>query len=97
MIHLNYKLFYILLIIAVIANEGFSQGPTCAAASQICGTAPPFPANTTGGTAIGSIPTSVGCLGSTPNESWYLFEVSTAGLIQGNITNSGRSEERRVW
>jgi hypothetical protein len=64
------------------------QGATCATANQICGTTPPFAANTTGGTAVGSIAGSVGCLGSTPNESWFFFEVAVGGAVSGSITNS---------
>jgi hypothetical protein len=67
------------------------QGATCGAANQICGTTPPFPANTTGGTAVGSISGgtgNIGCLGTTPNESWFFFEVGVAGAISGSLTNS---------
>jgi gliding motility-associated-like protein len=68
-----------------------SQGATCSAANQICGTTPPFAANTTGGTAVGSISGGqggVGCLGTTPNESWFFYEVAVAGAVSGSITNS---------
>ena len=67
------------------------QGATCGTANQICGTTPPFPANTTGGTAVGSISGgtgNIGCLGTTPNESWFFFEVGVAGAISGSLTNS---------
>jgi hypothetical protein len=77
-----------MLLLFGVNSIGFAQGPTCSAAEQICGSIPPFPANTTGGTAIGSIPTSIGCLGSTPNESWFFFEVTQAGTVTGSISNS---------
>jgi hypothetical protein len=64
-----------------------AQGATCSAANQICGTTPPFAANTTGGTSVGSVG-SVGCLTSTPNESWFFFEVAAAGPVLGSITNT---------
>ncbi|MBK9744460.1 MAG: hypothetical protein IPO94_16585 [Saprospiraceae bacterium] len=81
---------YVIIILLVfgINSNFFAQGATCSAAKQICGSIPPFPANTTGGTAIGSIPTNIGCLGSTPNESWFFFEVTQAGTMTGSISNS---------
>jgi gliding motility-associated-like protein len=80
--------FLSLAFLLLYYSYSIAQGATCGAANQICGTTPPFPANTTGGTAVGSIAGSVGCLGSTPNESWFFFEVAVAGPVSGSITNS---------
>jgi gliding motility-associated-like protein len=79
--------FLSLAFLLLYYSYSIAQGATCGAANQICGTTPPFPANTTGGTAVGSVG-SVGCLSTTPNESWFFFEVAVAGPVSGSITNS---------
>ena len=81
------QLLAILCVLTLSNNAVLAQGDTCGEATQICGSAPPFAANTTGGTAVGSVGV-VGCLLQTPNETWFFFEVATAGTIAGSITNS---------
>ena len=79
--------FLSVALLLLLSSNVIAQGATCSTANQICGTTPPFAANTTGGPAVGSVG-SVGCLSTTPNESWFFFEVATAGPVSGSITNS---------
>jgi hypothetical protein len=84
------KTFFILLISLIVSISGFSQagGITCSDMEPICTDAGvSFTANSGGPSASSLDPgNNYGCLGSTPNPSWFYLEIATAGDIIMSLT-----------
>lgn len=79
----------IYLIFTILFNSLlFSQvtGSTCSQANPFCGDTGVIFTNTTGAASLGV----TGCLGSTPNPSWFYMPISVSGVINLQIvqTNS---------
>ncbi|MBP7273764.1 MAG: T9SS type A sorting domain-containing protein [Saprospiraceae bacterium] len=65
-----------------------AQGTDCTSAdlNQLCGSTS-FSGSTS--TVDGTFVTSSGCLSSTPRESWFMLNVTTAGPLDLDVLNSG--------
>lgn len=86
----NMKSFIFFLLISL--SMGLSAQSTCETAQPFCAggvSGVTFPATT--GTTTGQPGPNYGCLGSTPNPSWYYLQIGNSGsldiLIQGMATS----------
>ena len=84
----NFKSIIFLFILSFLSfSQSYGQGATCNQAEEFCpANGVSYPASTGSGNAPGG--NNYGCLGSTPNPSWFFIEVSQAGNININLTNS---------
>lgn len=79
------KLLLLKLLFLYCNLSSFSQG-TCATAAPFCtASGTTFPASTSTTAPVGP---NYGCLGSQPNPAWYYLNISTAGNINIDLTNS---------
>jgi gliding motility-associated-like protein len=85
-----FRNIFLQILLLSISSFGYAQGSTCNSAEPFCtGTGDIF-SNTTGAGNAQSGP-NYGCLGSTPNPSWFFMQVGSAGNINLTIeqTTSG--------
>ena len=79
------KILLLILIISFNYTKAYSQS-TCAGAAPFCtASGTTFPASTGTTAPVGP---NYGCLGSEPNPAWYYLQISTAGNININLSNS---------
>lgn len=84
------KKLLLLLVVAIFCllfNNALAQGGNCATADPFCTASVgyTFPASTSTTAEVGP---NYGCLGSQPNPAWYYFNISMAGDIVIDLTNS---------
>ncbi len=80
-----YSLFA-LITIFLSTQTGFSQGNTCATAEPFCtSVGTPYSYNNVTGSPSA---TSMGCLSTTPNQSWFYIKTSGAGAMTYSLTQS---------
>lgn len=83
------KNFFLLffVVISLITKNTLAQGTDCSTASPFCTSAgvATFPAQQN---TVAPVGPNYGCLYTQPNPAWYYLQVSTAGPLTLNMTNS---------
>ncbi len=83
---LFYKIVGIVVFCFLASNITFAQGPTCQTATPMCNDITPYPINT----GLGNAPAgpNYGCLGSTPNPTYFTITITQSGTISFDIQNT---------
>ncbi len=81
------KIFLIIfVVINLLAKDTIAQGTDCSTASPFCTAVPAtFPAQQNTTAPVGP---NYGCLGSQPNPAWFYLQISTAGPVTLDMSNS---------
>ncbi len=81
-----YSLFAIIIVLLFSTEDFFAQGNTCSTAEPFCtSVGTPYSYNNITGSPSA---TSMGCLSTTPNQSWFYIKTSGTGAMTYSLTQS---------